>query len=147
AEAGLREGPTGLDAFRLRVGQPVQPMLAQSATSVAAALERISPAAIEWKLDGARVQIHVLGREVRVFTRSLDDTTSRVPELIEMAHSLGVSSLVLDAEALALQPDGRPQPFQVSASRLGSRLDVERLRASLPLTPFVFDVLHLNGED
>jgi DNA ligase-1 len=122
-------------------------MLAQSATSIGEALGRISPAAIEWKLDGARVQIHVLGQDVRIFTRSLDDITSRVPELVEMARSLGVQSIVLDGEALSLKADGRPHPFQVSASRLGSRLDVERLRASLPLTPFVFDVLHLNGED
>jgi DNA ligase 1 len=147
AEAALRDGPAGLNEFRLRVGQPVQPMLAQSATSVAAALERASPAAIDWKVDGARVQIHRQGTEVRVFTRSLDDITSRVPELVEMAGSLPVDALVLDGETLALQPDGRPHPFQVSASRFGSRLDVERLRATLPLTPFIFDILHLDGED
>jgi ATP-dependent DNA ligase I len=147
AEAGLRDGPAGLNAFHLQVGQPLLPMLAQSATSVAEALERISPAAIEWKLDGARVQIHVRGEDVRVFTRSLDDITSRVPELVEMAQSLGVTSIVLDGEALALKEDGRPHPFQVSASRFGSRIDVDRLRANLPLTPFVFDILHLNGED
>jgi DNA ligase-1 len=147
AEAGLRDGAAGLAAFRLQVGQPVQPMLAQSAVSVAEALQRISPAAIEWKLDGARVQIHVLGEDVRVFTRSLDDITARVPELVEMAHALPVQSIVLDGEVLALKEDGRPHPFQVSASRFGSRLDVERLRATLPLTPFLFDVLHLDGQD
>jgi DNA ligase-1 len=147
AEAGVRDGLAGLAAFRLHVGQPLQPMLAQSATNLLAALERISPAAIEWKLDGARVQIHVLGEEVRVFTRSLDDITGRVPELVEMAQALPVRAIVLDGEALALQEDGRPHPFQVSASRLGSRLDVERLREKLPLTPYVFDVLHLDGQD
>ncbi|HEY2592412.1 MAG TPA: ATP-dependent DNA ligase, partial [Chloroflexota bacterium] len=147
AEAALRDGPAGLNEIRLRVGQPVQPMLAQSATSVGAALERASPAAIDWKLDGARVQIHRQGTDVSVFTRSLDDITSRVPELVEMARSLPVSSLVLDGETLALQPDGRPHPFQVSASRFGSKLDVERLRGELPLTPFIFDILHLDGED
>jgi DNA ligase-1 len=147
AEAGLRDGPAGLSAFRLQVGQPLQPMLAQTANSVAAALERVSPAAIEWKLDGARVQIHVLGEDVRVFTRSLDDITGRVPEVVEMARSLRVASVVLDGEALALKEDGRPHPFQVSASRLGSRIDVDRLRANLPLTPFVFDILHRDGED
>ncbi|MBV9578754.1 MAG: ATP-dependent DNA ligase [Chloroflexi bacterium] len=147
AEAALRDGPAGLNQFRLRVGQPVQPMLAQSATSVGAALERTSPAAIDWKLDGARVQIHRSGSDIRVFTRSLDDITSRVPELVEMAGALEVQSVVLDGETLALQPDGRPHPFQVSASRFGSRLDLDRLRATLPLTPFVFDILHLDGED
>jgi ATP-dependent DNA ligase I len=147
AEAALRDGPAGLDQFRLHVGQPVLPMLAQSAVSIDEALGRIRPAAIDWKLDGARVQIHVLNGDVRIFTRSLDDITSRVPELVEMASSLGTRSVVLDGEALTLREDGRPQPFQVSASRFGSRLDVERLRASLPLTPFIFDILHLNGED
>jgi ATP-dependent DNA ligase I len=147
AQAGLRDGPAGLSAFHLQVGQPLQPMLAQSATSVRAALDRISPAAVEWKLDGARVQIHVQGEDVHVFTRSLDDITSRVPEVVEVARALNVTSAVFDGEALALKEDGRPHPFQVSASRLGSRLDVTRLRASLPLTPFIFDVLHLNGED
>ncbi len=110
-------------------------------------MERISPAAIEWKLDGARVQVHVLGDDVRIFTRSLDDITARVPELVEMARALPVRSVVLDGEALALRADGRPHPFQVSASRLGSRLDVDRLRTSLPLSPFLFDILHLDGED
>jgi DNA ligase 1 len=122
-------------------------MLAQSATGVASALERTSPAAIEWKLDGARVQIHVLDGSVWVFTRSLDDITDRVPELVEIARALPVRSVVLDGEVLALRADGRPHPFQVSASRFGSRLDVERLRTTLPLTPFVFDILHLDGED
>jgi ATP-dependent DNA ligase I len=147
AEAALRDGPASLSAFRLQVGQPVQPMLAQSATSVAAALERASPAAIDWKLDGARIQIHRQHADIHIFTRSLDDITSRVPELVEMAQSLEVSALVLDGEALALREGGRPHPFQVSASRFGSRLDVQRLRDTLPLTPFIFDILHMDGED
>jgi len=147
AEAGMRDGAAGLSAFRLAVGRPVLPMLAQSADSIGEALERISPAALEWKLDGARMQIHVLGSDVRVFTRSLDDITARVPEVVEAARRLGVSSIVLDGEVIALRADGRPHPFQVSASRFGSRLDVDRLRAELPLTPFVFDVLHVDGTD
>jgi ATP-dependent DNA ligase I len=147
AEAGLRDGSVGLGAFGLTVGQPLQPMLAQSGTSVASALERTSPAAVEWKLDGARVQIHVLDDSVWVFTRSLDDITARVPELVEIARALPVQSVVLDGEVLALREDGRPHPFQVSASRFGSRLDVDRLRATLPLTLFVFDILHLDGQD
>jgi DNA ligase-1 len=147
AAAGARDGAAGLSAFKLEVGRPVLPMLAQSADNVADALQRASPAAVEWKLDGARVQVHVLGREVRVFTRSLDDITARVPELVEMGESLGVSSVVLDGEAIVLREDGRPHPFQVSASRFGSRLDVDRLRTQLPLTAFMFDILHLDGED
>jgi DNA ligase-1 len=147
AEAALREGATGLRAFRLHVGRPVQPMLAQTADSIDAALERISPAAVEWKLDGVRAQIHRQGDEVRVFTRSLDDITARVPELVDAARALPVEAAVFDGEAIALQEDGRPHPFQVTAGRLGSKLDVARLRAALPLTLLLFDVLHLDGQD
>ena len=147
AEAALQAESAGLHSFRLQVGQPLQPMLAQTAPSVEAALARVSPAALEWKLDGARIQVHRAGQDVRVFTRSLDDVTDRVPELVEAALCVPVREAVLDGEAIALKPDGRPYPFQVTGSRFGSRLDVERLRASLPLTPFVFDILHLDGED
>jgi DNA ligase 1 len=146
-QAGLRDGLPGLQTFRLQVGRPVLPMLAQSAETVAAALDRTSEAAVEWKLDGARVQIHLQGNDVGVFTRSLDDITDRVPELVQLARQFPVSAAVLDGETLALRADGRPYPFQVSASRFGSRLDVERLRARLPLSTFVFDVLHVDGTD
>jgi DNA ligase-1 len=147
AAAALRDGEAGLREFRLAVGRPLQPMLAQSAGSVGAALGRLGEAGVEWKLDGVRAQIHRLGGDVRVFTRSLDDITARVPELVEAALALPARALVLDGEAIALRADGRPHPFQVTAGRLGSRLEVERLRASLPLTPFLFDVLHVDGED
>jgi ATP-dependent DNA ligase I len=147
AQAALAGGVAGLRSFRLEVGRPLQPMLAQTAGSVEAALERLHPAAVEWKLDGARVQVHRAGDEVRVFTRTLDDITARVPEVVEMALGLPVRSAVLDGEVIALREGGRPHPFQVTASRVGSRLAVDRLRGSLPLTLLVFDVLHLDGED
>jgi len=147
AEAALTQGVPGLRAFHLRVGRPLQPMLAQTATSVDQALERISPAAVEWKLDGVRVQIHRDGNEVAVFTRTLDDITARVPEVVEVALALPVRAAVLDGEAIALHLDGRPHPFQVTAGRIGSKLEVERVRASVPLATFLFDVLHLDGED
>ncbi len=147
AEAALTHGVTGLRAFHLQVGRPLQPMLAQTATSIDQALERINPAAIEWKLDGIRVQIHRDGNEVAVFTRTLDNITARVPEVVEVALALPVRAAVLDGEAIALHPDGRPHPFQVTAGRIGSKLEVERVRASVPVTTFLFDVLHLDGED
>jgi len=146
-------GPLGeralaaLRAFSLRVGRPVRPMLAASAPDVAAALDRISPAAAEWKIDGIRVQVHRAGDRVAVFTRTLDDITTRVPEIVEAALSLPVSALVLDGEAVALAPDGRPRPFQITAARTASQGDVARLRAQTPLTLFLFDLLHLDGTD
>ncbi len=136
-----------LRSFTLLVGRPVRPMLAASAPDIAAALERISPAAAEWKIDGIRVQVHRSGRQVAVFTRTLDDITARVPEIAEAALTLPVNSVVLDGEAVALAPDGRPRPFQVTAARTASQIDVGRQRAETPLTPFLFDLLHLNGTD
>jgi ATP-dependent DNA ligase I len=147
AEAALAAGVPGLREFRLQVGRPLQPMLASTAPSVEAAMERVGEAAVEWKLDGHRVQVHRAGTEVAVFTRTLDDITARVPEVVAAALALPVSAAVLDGEVIALQPDGRPHPFQVTASRVGSRLEVARLAASLPLTAFLFDLLHLDGQD
>jgi DNA ligase-1 len=147
AEIALTDGETGLAAQHLQVGRPLQPMLAQTAADLGAAFERVHPAAVEWKLDGARVQVHRDGGDVAVFTRTLDDVTARVPEIVEAALALDVRSIVLDGEAIALKPDGRPHPFQVTASRFGSRRDVDALRAAVPLTAAFFDVLHADGED
>jgi ATP-dependent DNA ligase I len=147
AAAALSEGIPGLRRFSLEVGRPLQPMLASTAPTIEAALERVGEAAVEWKLDGARVQVHRAGAEVAVFTRTLDDITVRVPEVVAAALALPVAAAVLDGEVIALQPDGRPHPFQVTASRVGSRLEVERLAASLPLTAYLFDLLHLDGQD
>jgi len=133
--------------FTLRVGRPARPMLAASAPDVAAALAKISPAAAEWKIDGIRIQVHRAGGEVAVFTRTLDDITARVPEIVEATLALPVTAVVLDGEAVALAPDGRPRPFQVTAARTASQGDVGRMREQTPLTPFLFDALHLDGTD
>jgi ATP-dependent DNA ligase I len=146
-DLAVRRALAALRSFTLRVGRPVRPMLAASAPDIAAALERISPAAAEWKIDGIRIQIHRAGDQVAVFTRTLDDITARVPEIAEAAQTLPVASAVLDGEAVALAPDGRPRPFQVTAARTASQTDVGRQRAETPLTPFLFDLLHLNGTD
>jgi DNA ligase-1 len=147
AAAAIGKGRRGLARFRLSVLRPVQPMLAQTAVDLVDALARISPAAIEWKLDGARIQVHRLRDEVRVFTRNLADVTARVPEIVEHVRSLPAESIVLDGEAIALRSDGRPHPFQVTMSRFGSRLEVDQHRRTVPLSPFFFDCLHLEGRD
>lgn len=136
-----------LRAITLQVGGPLRPMLAATAPTLAAALERISPAAVEWKIDGIRVQVHRTGTDVRVFTRTLDDITARVPELVEAASSLEVTAAILDGEAIALRPDGRPRPFQVTSARTASQADVTGQREQTPLTVFFFDLLHLDGTD
>jgi DNA ligase-1 len=149
AAAALAGGVPGLAAFGLVVGRPLAPMLAQTADSVAAAMARITPAAVEWKLDGVRVQVHRDRDDVAVFTRSLDDITGRVPEVVAAALALPVRSVVLDGEAIALDDLGRPRLFQATASRVGTKL--ERSRAvpapRLALSAVFFDILHLDGED
>jgi DNA ligase-1 len=144
AMAALTEGVDGLARFGLTPLRPVQPMLAQTADDVAHALGRISPASVEWKLDGARIQVHRLGDEVRVFTRNLADVTGRVPEIVAAVRRLPVAAVVLDGEAIALRSDGRPHAFQVSMSRFGTR---SGSGSDVPLSPFFFDVLHLDGAD
>jgi DNA ligase 1 len=147
ATVALAEGQAGLAGFRLKVLTPVQPMLAQTADGIDDAMLRVHPAAVEWKLDGARLQVHVLDREVRAFTRNLADATDRVPEVVDAVGRLGLRSSILDGEAIALRSDGRPHRFQVSMSRFGSRLDVDRQRTTTPLSTFFFDCLHIDGED
>jgi DNA ligase-1 len=143
----LVDGPEALDLFRLTVGLGVSPMLATSAKSVPEALAKSGPASVEWKLDGIRAQIHKQGNDIRVLTRSLDDITDRVPEVVELISSLPVMNAIFDGELIALHSNGRPRPFQETGSRAASRVDPTVARARTPLTVFLFDVLHLNGAD
>lgn len=147
AERIFRLGSQGLDELALTVGQPVQPMLARSADSLSAALEGTGPASIEWKLDGVRVQVHRRDQEVQVFTRTLEQITDRVPEVVEAALACHAKDFVLDGEVLALRSSGRPRPFQETGSRVARRGDPAALRTEVPLTPFFFDILHLNAAD
>jgi len=134
-----------LRAVSLQVGRPIRPMLAASEPTIAAALDRISPAAIDWKIDGIRVQVHRNGSNVNVFTRTLDDITARVPEIAAAGLSLRASVAVADGEAVALRTDGRPRPFQVTSARAASQGGA--WREQVPLTLFLFDLLHVDGLD
>ncbi|MCK8645922.1 ATP-dependent DNA ligase [Mycobacterium colombiense] len=148
AAAALSGAASALDAFTLRVGRPVGPMLAQTATGVADAIERHGgPTIFEAKLDGARVQIHRAGDEVTVYTRSLDDVTARLPEVVEATLALPVDNLIADGEAIALRPDNRPHRFQVTASRFGRSVDIAAALAAQRLSVFFFDILHRDGVD
>jgi DNA ligase-1 len=147
ADASVEAALAALQAFRLQVGRPLRPMLAASAPTVAAALDRVSPAAVEWKIDGIRIQVHRQGREVRVFTRTLDDITPRLPEITRAVLASPAETLVLDGEAIALDPAGRARPFQVTASRAGTQAAPGQETPDVPLTPFFFDLLHLDGRD
>jgi DNA ligase-1 len=140
-----------LATYRLELFRPVQPMLADSAADVAAALPSATsgggPVALEWKLDGARIQVHRADDRVTVYTRNLNDVTARVPEVVEAVRGFPARELILDGEVIALTRDARPRSFQDTMRRFGRRLDVETLRVELPLTPYFFDVLLHDGEE
>ena len=146
ARAALTEGAAGLARFTIRLMQPVLPMLSQSAESTDAALEQLDRAAFEWKLDGARVQVHKAGGDVRVYTRNLNDVTERVPEIVDVVRAAPHENLILDGEAIALRPDGSPLSFQLTMRRFGRKLEVEAMRREIPLSVFFFDCL-LRGSD
>ena len=149
ARAVSTDGLAALEQFQVQLFRPVQPMLADSAADVAEAMAEMSgeTAAIEWKLDGARIQVHKQGARVVVYTRNLNDVTAAVPEVVEALMSIGAREVILDGEVIALTPDGQPLSFQTTMRRFGRRLDVDTLRNELPLTPFFFDILRHDGED
>jgi DNA ligase-1 len=142
AEAALTEGVDALDAFGIELGRPVRPMLASPADSVQAAVDELGEVSVEFKLDGARIQIHRDGPRVWVFTRTLRDITDSVPELVELVRALPCDRAVFDGETLALTEDGKPRTFAETMSRFGATSEREVL-----LRPYFFDLLHVDGTD
>ncbi|WP_405946497.1 ATP-dependent DNA ligase [Streptomyces prunicolor] len=147
AEALLADGPASLDRFQLTVGRPVLPMLAHSASSVAEAVEKLGACAVEEKLDGIRVQVHRDGDVVRLYTRTLDDITDRLPELTAAALELRGERFILDGEVISFDADGRPRSFQETAGRVGSRVDVATAAETVPVSPVFFDAVSVDGRD
>jgi len=146
ASAALAGRIDEVASFDVQLLRPVQPMLAQTAADVGEALASLDgDVALEWKLDGARIQVHKADDAIKVFTRNLRDVTAAVPEVVEAVRGLPAAQLILDGEVIALRPDHTPETFQRTMQRFGRKLDVDRLRAELPLTPFFFDCLYLNG--
>ena len=147
ARAALEDGGAALAAFQLQLFSPVSPMLAQSAADVGEALRELpGELAFEWKMDGARIQLHKRDDEVRIYTRNLNDVTAAVPEIVALARTLVPRALILDGEAIALDESGRPHPFQITMRRFGRKLKVEEVRTGLPIRAFFFDCLRLEGE-
>ena len=147
ATAVLTEGQEALSRYRIQLFRPVQPMLANTAEDASCAIQELGEAALEYKFDGARVQVHKSGDNVIVYSRALNDVTKAVPEIVESVRAMPVRDLILDGEVLSLTPEGRPQPFQVTMRRFGRRLDIDRMRTELPLATFWFDLLYLNGAE
>jgi DNA ligase-1 len=148
AQVALTAGERGLAQFRLRLFEPVAPMLAQTAADVGEALRELpAPVQFEWKMDGVRIQVHKRGGEVRIFTRALNEITEAIPEIVAAVQALPAHEAVLDGEALSFAASGRPHPFQVTMRRFGRRLDVDALRQELPMRAYFFDCLLRDGEE
>ena len=165
ARLALTGGRAALEEVGLRVGRPLQPMLASTAASVVEAVEAIGLASVEWKLDGIRIQVHRSDRQVRVWTRNLNEITDRLPGVVHQVARLPGGDLVLDGEAIGMDATGRPRLFQDTVSwrgRAGDATDqvvsaaVEQqaeqsvaaeVAGEGHLRPFFFDLLHLDGTD
>jgi DNA ligase 1 len=147
ARVGREAGVDGLQRFQLQVMSPIAPMLAQVASDVGEALETLpGEVAFEWKMDGARIQLHKRGSEVRIFTRNLNDVTAAIPEIADAARELPAEQLVLDGETIAFTPSGRPHAFQTTMRRFGRKLDVAALQAELPMRAYYFDCLRRDAQ-
>jgi DNA ligase-1 len=147
AEAAIAAGRDGLARFALRLFEPVSPMLASPTQDVASALAALEVAAFEYKLDGARVQIHKQRERVKIYSRTGRDVTFSLPEIAASIAALSARSLILDGEVIALEATGRPRPFQETMRRFGRKLAVDATQAEIPLSLFCFDCLHADGED
>ena len=145
ASKALAEGEAGLHEFDVQLFRPVQPMLAQTAEDVDDAIDQLGEAAFEYKFDGARVQAHKSGDDVVIYSRQQNDVSAAVPEAVKAVRALPARDLILDGEVLSLDQAGRPQPFQVSMRRFGRKVNVDELLHDLPMSPFWFDLLYLNG--
>jgi DNA ligase 1 len=146
ARMALLEGAAALATLRLQLFSPVAPMLAQTAADVGEALQQLpGEVAFEWKMDGARIQVHKGWQEVRIYTRTLNDVTAALPEIVQSVATFPARELVLDGEAIAFNVSERPHPFQMTMRRFGRKLEVEKARLDLPIRAFFFDCLYLDG--
>jgi DNA ligase 1 len=146
ARAAMIGGLNALADFQLTLFAPASPMLAQTAADASQALRELGgEAAFEWKMDGARIQVHKVGDEVRIYTRSLNEVTAAVPEIAAAVRSFAAHTLILDGEAIAFDSAGRPHPFQITMRRFGRKRNVEALRETLPIGAFFFDCLYADG--
>lgn len=146
AETARDEGVAGLDAISLEVGRPIQSMLAQTGT-VTEALDAWGEVAVEWKYDGARIQVHYDGEDVAIFSRNLEEVTEPLPEIVEFIEANLEVPAILDGEVVAVDDEGMPRPFQEVLRRFRRKYDVEETRQEVSLEPYFFDCLHADGED
>ena len=135
-----------LSDLSVMINHPIKMMLAQLGESIPAAMQEIGLVALEWKYDGARVQIHKDGEKVRIFSRRLEDVTASLPEIVQTAKRIRADSAILDGEAVAIGKDGRPMAFQEILKRFRRKYNVEKLALQIPLHLFLFDLIYLDGK-
>lgn len=147
ARAAIAEGESGLARLSLALGRPLKPMLAQSAESVADALDEIPPPlAFEYKLDGARVQLHKEGDSVRLFSRHLSDITDSLPEIADLARrEIRAHDAIVEGEVIAVDANERARPFQILMRRVGRERDVQAMQQEIPVRLYLFDCLYREG--
>jgi DNA ligase-1 len=145
AKVAIEEGASGLSRFQPKLFHPISPMLASPVEGEDEAIQRLGEAAWEYKIDGARIQVHKDGEEIRVFTRHLKEVTESVPEIVALTKKYPMEKAIFEGEAFALREDGKPLPFQTTMRRFGRIQNVEGMREKIPLAPFFFDLLYLDG--
>jgi DNA ligase-1 len=146
ARVAVEKGSKGLARFKPQLFHPIAPMLASPAEGEAEALIRLGEAGWEYKLDGARIQVHKAGDEVRIFSRHLKDVTASAPEIVGVVQGFPMNEAIFEGEVIALRNDEKPLPFQTTMRRFGRIKNIEKLRREIPLTPFLFDLLYVEGE-
>jgi DNA ligase-1 len=147
ATSALTDGAAALSRYAIALFQPLAPMLAQPADDIDDAMARIPMAALEWKVDGARVQVHKDGDTVRIYSRTGNEVTHAAPEVVDAMRAARARRLILDGETIALKANGAPYPFQDTMRRFGRALDIEAMRATMPLSVFFFDCMRRDNDD
>ena len=128
------------------INHPIKMMLAQVGEGISASMQELGSAAIEWKYDGARVQIHKDGKRVRIFSRRLEDVTRSLPEIVRLAQEVRADQAILDGEVVAIGKDSRPLAFQEILKRFRRKYNVEKQAKETPLHLFLFDLIYLDGQ-
>ncbi|WP_290596363.1 MULTISPECIES: ATP-dependent DNA ligase [unclassified Archaeoglobus] len=145
AVVAKNEGEKGLKNMSVQIHVPVRMMLAQVAEGVKEALDEMKVAAVEWKFDGSRVQVHWDGKKVTIYSRRLENVTNALPEMVEEIKKCIKPNVILDGEIIAVK-DGRPMPFQHVLRRFRRKHDVGKMVEKIPLEVHFFDVLYSEGE-
>jgi len=147
AKIAKTEGAKGIDSLTFRFFRPIKPMLAQHGESISEVLkEHNGKTALEFKLDGARIQIHKLKDQVRIYSRRLTDVTNSLPEIVDLVKERINANVVLEGEVIAVGRNGKPLPFQHLMKRFRRLHNVKELIMSVPIELFLFDILYLNGK-